>query len=139
MFEHVCELPAARDMYSSDFDVPQRHTLISKLRERRNFYAVEVNTEEKVLPATSRLQQLGAYLKAIDVQFGGKETATDISAGLRLLFGDTIAALDASGEDSKSSELDVVKCQLLRNEQRLEMYATKVLEPAWFSFNLERQ
>ena len=62
---NVRECDTARAMWETILNVFERHTLLNKLRARREFYTVTMKPGEKVLPYMNRVRQLGATLKSM--------------------------------------------------------------------------
>lgn len=121
MLEHVRGASTAKQMLDDIHNVFQRHTLLNKLRARRNFYTVEMRAGERMLSYINRVQHLGSILKSMNVDIDGQEMAMAILNGLPEQYENIITALDALGDDIKTFTLDLVKSRLLQEEQRRDM------------------
>jgi len=117
MLEHVRDLSTASEMFESIKNVFQRHTLLNKLRARREFYTATMKSNEKMLVYINRVTQLSSILKSMEVTIDDAEVAMAVLNGLPAKFGNIITALDALG-DERSLSLELVKSRLLQEEQR---------------------
>lgn len=120
MLEHVRDSSSAKEMYDSIVNVFQRHTLLNKLRARRDFYTATMRSNEKMLSYINRVVYLSSILKSMGVEVDGKEVAMTVLNGLPSAYRYIITALDAIG-DSSTFSLDLVRSRLLQEEQRNEM------------------
>lgn len=135
MLEHVRGVTSGKEMYEYICILFQRHTLLYKLRARRDFYTVKMNSGEKLSSYINRVQQLGQMLKAMDVNIDRKETAMAILNGLAPQYENIITTRDALGDDSSGFTLYVVKSQPLQEEERRDMSHINASEPVLFSSN----
>ena len=117
MLEHIRGLDTAKDMLDSIVNVFQRHTLLNKLRARREFYTAAMQPEEKILTFINRVRHLSSILQSMGVEIGDEEEAMAVLNGLPHQYGSIIAALDAVG-DTTTFTLEFVKSRLLQEEQR---------------------
>lgn len=120
LLEHVRDATTAKEMYDSIVNVFQRHTLLNKLRARREFYTASMKAGERVLVYINRVCNLSSTLKSMGVDVDDKELAMTVLNGLPSTYDYIITALDAVGDDSKFT-FDLVKSRLLQEEQRNDM------------------
>lgn len=123
MLEHVREAGTAQEMLKNIKNVFHRHTLLNKLRARREFYTVEMKSAERMLTYINRVRHLSSVLQSMGIEIDTQEMAMAILNGLPSKYGNIITALDALGADESRSlvTFDVVKSRLLQEEQRFEM------------------
>lgn len=121
MLEHVRECSSAREMLQNIKNVFQRHTLLNKLRARRQFYTVEMKQNEKMLTYINRVQHCGSVLKSMEVDIDSKEIAIAILNGLPSEYESLITTLDALEDDKNLFTLELIKSRLLQEEKRKEM------------------
>lgn len=131
MLEHIRGLQTAKEMLERIVAVFQRHTLLNKLRARREFYTATMNPNEKILTYITRIRHLSTILKSMGVQVDDEEVAMAVLNGLPTTYGNIITALDALGDDSKFT-LEFVKSRLLQEEQRNNMRTDIVKAEAAF-------
>lgn len=117
MLNHVRGVTTAKDMLESIVNVFQRHTLLNKLRARREFYTATMHTGEKMLTYINRVCHLSTILKSMNVQIENEEVVMAVLNGLPKQYDNIITALDALGSESTFS-LEFVKSRLLQEEQR---------------------
>lgn len=67
MLQHVRDACPAKQMLEDIRSVFQCHTLLNRLRARRNIYTVETRAGERVLSYMNRVQHLGSVLKSMGV------------------------------------------------------------------------
>lgn len=108
-------------MLDETHNVLQLHTLLNKLRARRNFFTVEMRAGERMLSFIDRVQHLGSILKSMKVDIDGQEMAMAILNGLPEQYKNIIAAIDSLGDDIKTFTLNLVKSRLVQEEQRRDM------------------
>ena len=111
-----CE--SALELWKSIIDLYQRKTLLNKVLIRRKFYSVKMTDNEKVMPFISRVRQLAADCKAMDVPIDDTEMAMTMLCGLPSKYDNLIVAIDAATADTSLS-MDFVKSRLLQEEQRM--------------------
>lgn len=70
-----------------------------------------------MLPIYHSSTVVGTIHRAVDVQIDGKQTVEPVLNGLVLQFENIITASDTLGDEYKRFELDIVKSQLLQEEQ----------------------
>ena len=121
MLENVRECDTARAMCETILNVFERHTLLNKLRARREFYTVTMKPGEKVLPYMNRIRQLWATLKSMGVDVDEEEMAMAALNGLPGRYEYIITALDAVSDGESRFTYDLVKSRLLQEEQRAHM------------------
>lgn len=121
MLEHVREISSSKEMWDSILNVFQRHTLLNKLRARRGFYTVEMDSGEKMLSYINQVHHLGSTPKSMGVDIDDQEMAMAVLNGLQSKYENIITALDAVGNDSDCFSLDLVKSRLLQEEQRSKL------------------
>ena len=118
LLEHVRGIETAYEMWEAITNLFQRRTLLNSLSARRRFYSVKMNDGEKALAYISRVRQLAADLKAMDVKVEDGDIAMTVLCGLSSKYEHLIVAIDAAKEDSELT-LDFVKSRLLQEEQRI--------------------
>ena len=118
LLEHVRGIETAYEMWEAITDLFQRRTLLNSLSARRRFYSVKMNDGEKALAYISRVRQLAADLKAMDVKVEDGDIAMTVLCGLPSKYEHLIVAIDAATGDS-SLTMDFVKSRLLQEEQRM--------------------
>ena len=118
LLEHVRGIETAYEMWEAITDLFQRRTLLNSLSARRRFYSVKMNDGEKALAYISRVRQLAADLKAMDVKVEDSDIAMTVLCGLPSKYEHLIVAIDAATGDS-SLTMDFVKSRLLQEEQRM--------------------
>lgn len=111
-----CE--SALELWKSILDLYQRKTLLNKVLIRRKFYSLKMSNNEKVMPFISRVRQLAADCKAMDVPIDDTEMAMTVLCGLTTKYDNLIVAIDAATADTCLS-MDFVKSRLLQEEQRM--------------------
>jgi transposase InsO family protein len=116
--EHVSDCKTAAEMWSAVIDLFQRKTLLNKLACRRRFYSAKMATSEKAIAFISRVRQLAADCKAMDVKVDEQDIAMTVLCGLPQRFEHLIVAIDAAADDD-SLTMDFVKSRLLQEEQRM--------------------
>ena len=121
MLENVRECDTARALWETILNIFERHTLVNKLRARREFYTVTMKPGEKVLPYMNRVRQRGATLKSMGVDVDDKEIAMAALNGLPARYEYIITALDAVSDRESRFTYDLVKSRLLQEEQRAHM------------------
>ena len=114
----IGDCDSAAEQWKSILDLYQRKTLLNKVLIRRKFYSVKMATNEKVMPFISRVRQLAADCKAMDVPIDDTEMAMTVLCGLPSKFDNLIVAIDAATADTSLS-MDFVKSRLLQEEQRM--------------------
>lgn len=129
MLEHVRGLETAKEMLESIVNVFNRHTLLDKLRSRRDFYTATMKTGEKMLTYINRIRHFSTILKSMNVLIEDDEVAMAVLNGLPAKYGNIITALDALGDNSTFT-LEFVKSRLLQEEQRNSMRVDVKVETA---------
>lgn len=80
--DHVRGVETAMEMWNAILNVFQRNTLLNKIKARRDFYSVKMNDLERVLTYISRVRQLAADLKSMDISVEEEDVAMSILCGL---------------------------------------------------------
>lgn len=122
--EHVQESEAAKEIWQAILKVFRRHSFLSKLATRRNFYTVSIAANEFVLFFLKRVKQFVSILKDMGVAKDNKELAIGVPNSLPKLFEHLTVALDALGNDDEKFTCRPVKSRLSQKEQRSEMRNT---------------
>ena len=117
--DHVVGCSTARAMWTTILDLFQKKTLLNQLRIRRQFYSAKMGDSEKAMAFISRVRQLAADCKAMDVIIDEKDIAMTILCGLPERYEHLIVAIDAASNDTTLS-LEFVKSRLLQEEQRMQ-------------------
>lgn len=99
-------------------DIFEKHTLLNKLAARRRFYTAQMQDNEKVLVFATRISQLAATLKAMDVDIGDGEMAMALLDGLPDRFVPLISALVASHINENNFTFEFVLSRCVPEEQR---------------------
>lgn len=110
------DLISAKEMWESILNIFQNHALLNNLKDRRDFYAVTMNSGEDILSYISQVGHLASLLKSMGVNVDSSEIAMAALNGLTRTYDDMISAMDAFGEDYLT--LYVVKGRLLKEERR---------------------
>ena len=116
--DHVRDAGTAFEMWTAIVNIFQRRTLLNKLRARRNFYSVQMQDDERVLPYINRVRQLASDLRSMDVNVEDEDIAMSVLCGLPDRFEHLIVAIDTVTNDTDLT-LDFVKSRLLQEEQRM--------------------
>ena len=91
----------------------QKHTILDKLRARREFYTVTMQANEKMLTYINRVVHLSSILKSMSVQMDSEEISMAVLNGLPQKYDNIVTALDALGHESTFT-LEFVKSRLLQ-------------------------
>lgn len=94
-----------------------------------------MNSGKILLSNIDRVQQLGQILKSMNVDIDRKETAMAILQELSFQLENIITTLHASRDDSSVFTLDILKSQLLQEEQQSVLRYINESEPVLFSSN----
>jgi hypothetical protein len=121
LLENVREASSAKEMWTSIMNVFERHTLLNKFSDRRNFYTATMQDGEKILQCAYRIRQLAATLKNMGVEINDNEMAMALLNGLPDRLDGLISALDALGNEDKIFTFEFVKSWLLQEEQRTDI------------------
>lgn len=97
-------------------DLFRHKTLLNKLKNLPRFYSAKMGASEKAMAFISRVRQLAADCKAMEVVIGNQEMT--VLCGLPQMYDQFIETIDASADDMSLS-LDFVKSRLLQEEQRM--------------------
>lgn len=123
---------AARQRLGKILNSFQPHTLLNKVRARRDFYSATINYREKMLSFISRVGHLASFLQLIGITIDDFELAMAVLKCLLERLFNIIAVPDALGD--KSMSLYEVKSRLLQEEQRSAMRnSSSTLESALYN------
>ena len=114
----IGDCDSAAEQWKCILDLYQRKTLLNKVLIHRKFYSVKMATNEMVMPFISRVRQIAADCKAMDVPIDDTEMEMTVLCGLPSKFDNLIVAIDAATADTSLS-MDFVKSRLLQEEQRM--------------------
>lgn len=92
-----------------------------------------------MLAFTNRVPQHGAIFKATDSKIYGKKMPMASLRGSPIQYKNVITSLSALDDDNESFKLDIVKSDLLREEQRRDMSDLGNLDQALSASSHERQ
>ncbi len=117
MLENVSHTTTALDMWLEICNVYQRHTLLNKLAERRDFYTAKMKEDEKMLVYVDRVRKMASTLQSMDATINDKEMAMAVLNGLPPRFETLITALEAIGHDYASFLVHKDRSRLLQEKR----------------------
>lgn len=113
--EHVHEYSTAKHTSLAVLNVPNRHTLLSKLAGRRDLHTVQITPSRSEEQFVIRIRQLDAKTNARTVFVDDEETAVEVLNGLQAHFHSLIASYILRTQH-KDFSLNFVKSRLLEEE-----------------------
>lgn len=123
--EHRSSVCSGKEMWETNLDVFQIHTLLTKSAARQKFYNIPMAARHKVLAFLNCFKQLAGTLKVINVNVDDKETAMVVLHRLPSSDEHFIVGLDTIRSKGHFFTFGLVKCRLKQDEQRSAMLETK--------------
>ncbi len=108
-------------MWTAIKNLFERHTLLNKLSARKKSYTAMMSAEKSVLQFATRIRQLAATLKSMNVMISESEMAMALLNGLPEEYNALISALDAIDEDETKLRFEFIKARIMQEEQRIAM------------------
>lgn len=131
MLKLVCECQTARQKLRNIKDVSHRHTLLNRIRARREFNTVEKYQKEKFLSYINRVEHLGSVLKSMGVETDCKDMALEVLNGLQSQYKSLITMLDGLNIMKICSRLNWLKADYCRKSSEKRCVRNPLLGLPW--------